>query len=938
MKRHETCITREVKRILAAGASLAGIAVPLHAQDQPLETIVVTGSHIARADEGALPVQVITKEQIEQTGATSTEQFLKTVSAAVQGNSNVVAASTAGANVGGVSSVSLRGLGSQRTLVLVNGRRLSGGGTITDSVSVDTNSIPLAAIERVEVLKDGASAIYGSDAIAGVINFIIRDDYEGGNLGLYGGGTSDGGGIKRANGAFGIGNMETDRYNVMFAAGFQKEDALFGRDRSFSSTSINVPNLNDTTSGNSFPANILIPDPGNAALPGASGKTRNPLVGNCAPSVTSPLLSTTTACRFDTAKLVTLFPDAERASAFAAGHFALTDDMQLYAEASYSHNKQEFVIQPAPLSDQFNLPPGHPLFDQAPYNRGVGLGQAPSPFAFTTIVLKPSSPYYPTATVQSVTGGATPDILVRYRAVTSGNRDYTDTAEQPRGVIGIKGTAANWNFDGGFMYAQTKLTEHYNDGAPLYSKILPLLNSGQVNFFGPNTPEIEAQIRAANFVGDAYKTKTSIGSFNATASRDLVKLPAGPLALALGAEWRKEKFSTDPSPEMQIGDISPYGGNQLPMSQSRNATALLAELSVPIVTNLDGDLAVRYDDYQRVGNKTTPKASLRWRPIQEVLMRASYGKGFRAPSLTELYQPQTTGVSAPGLNDPTRCATTGNSNDCATQFNILIGGTPTLKPETSTDYTLGIKIEPSNNASIGFDVFRVHLENPIIFGIDPSVLLADEAKYAGFITRGAPTADCPGCPGPVQSINQLNLNLGAQHVHGIDVDWRWRFPTESAGAFTFGLVGTYFSKYETQIPDGSFLSIVGRVSPIVNGAGGVIPRWHHYATIGWTVSSWEATVSQNFQSSYTDIPGNLEDTTLPEFKPRRVAMYQTFDAQVSFTGIQNLKIGVGVRNAFDQDPPYTNAGGQNYFQSGYDPGYADPRGRFFYGTLSYSFK
>src|SRR5689334_2678734 len=222
MKRHDTSITREVKRILMAAASLSGIAVPLYAQDQPIETVVVTGSHIARTDEGALPVQVITKEQIEQTGATSAEQFLKTISAAVQGNSNVVAASTAGANVGGVSSVSLRGLGSQRTLVLVNGRRLSGGGTITDSVSVDTNSIPLAAIERVEVLKDGASAIYGSDAIAGVINFIIRDDYEGANAGLYGGGTSDGGGIKRANGAIGFGNMESDRYNVMFTAAFQK--------------------------------------------------------------------------------------------------------------------------------------------------------------------------------------------------------------------------------------------------------------------------------------------------------------------------------------------------------------------------------------------------------------------------------------------------------------------------------------------------------------------------------------------------------------------------------------------------------------------------------------------------------------------------------------------------------------------------------------------
>src|SRR5262245_43709005 len=201
MKRNNTTITRDVKRISIAGALLTGIAVPLHAQDQPLETIVFTGSHIARTDDGALPVQVITKEQIEQTGATSAEQFLKTVSVAVQGNSNVVAASTAGANVGGVSGVSLRGLGSQRTLVLVNGRRLSAGGTITDSVTVDVNSIPLAAIDHVEVYKNGGSAVYGSDAIAGVINFVIKDSYQGATAQLYGGGTQEGGGsIKRANG------------------------------------------------------------------------------------------------------------------------------------------------------------------------------------------------------------------------------------------------------------------------------------------------------------------------------------------------------------------------------------------------------------------------------------------------------------------------------------------------------------------------------------------------------------------------------------------------------------------------------------------------------------------------------------------------------------------------------------------------------------------
>ena len=882
-----------MKRILIASALITSISATVSAQEQgdDIETVVVTGSNIARTDEGALPVQIITQRQIEQTGATSAEQFLQTVSAAVQGNSNVVSATTSGFNAGGVSGVSLRGLGSQRTLVLINGRRLSGGGTITDSVTVDVNSIPLAAIERVEVLKEGASAVYGSDAIAGVINFIIRDDYEGASLSVYGGGTDDGGGIKRANGAIGFGNLDSDRYNVMLAGSWQKEQALFGRDRDFSSSGVHEDMLNDTTSGNAFPANVLIPGAGQPALPGAAGPTVNPLYpDDCAPSVVSPL-QPPGRCVFDPAGLVTLFPDAERLSGFGSVHFALTDDVQLYGQASFSRNEQRFVIQPTPVSDQFNLPNGHPLFNQAPYNRGVGLGGPPSPFAFGTVVLRPSSPYYPTAAVQSVTGGATPDVLVRYRSIVSGNRDFTDIAEQPRGVLGIKGKLSDWDFDAGYLYSETRLTERYNDGAALYSRILPLLNSGQVNFFGPNTPDIEAQLRAANFVGDAYKTKTSIQSLSATASRGLFDLPAGALAVAIGAEARKERFSTDPSPEMQIGDISTYGGNQLPMSESRDVTALLAELNVPILEKLEAGLAVRFDDYENVGSKTTPSARVRWQPSEQVLLRASYDRGFRAPSLTELYQPQVTGVTSPGMKDPKRCPVTASSNDCFTQFNILLGGTPSLAPETSDNYTLGVVFEPSRNLSIGLDAFRVKLKNPIIFGIDPNELLADEEQFASFITRGPETADCPGCPGPILSLNQSNLNLGATNVDGVDADLRWRVPTQAVGTFTFGLVGTYFSEYEIQTPDGSFLSIVGRVSPIVNGAGGVVPRWHHYMSLAGDLGPWEATLAQNFQTSYDDVPGTREDTEVPDFRPREVSSYQTFDMLVSFTGIGTAESG-----------------------------------------------
>ena len=934
MKQINAKVAREVGRILAASAVMAGSSAVSHAQDQSgqIETVVVTGSHIANQEQGALPVQVITQAQIEQTGATSAEQFLKTVSVAVQGNSNVVAASTAGANVGGVSGVSLRGLGSQRTLVLVNGRRLSGGGTITDSVTVDVNSIPLAAIDHVEVYKNGGSAVYGSDAIAGVINFVIKDSYQGATATLYGGGTKDGGGgIKRANGAIGTGDLTSDRYNVMLTASYQKEDPLFGADRSFSSSSINVPWKNDTTSGNSFPANIFVPD--GPALPGADGTGGNPLYpNNCAPSVHSPLRAG--SCRYDPAPLVSLLPDAERVSAFSAAHVFLSDNAQLYAEASYSRNKQRTVIQPAPISDQFNLPSSSPLFNLAPYNRGVGLGEAPSPFAFSTVVLKPSSQYYPTATVQSITGdGSTPDILIRYRSVDNGNRDFTDTAEQPRAVLGVKGTAVGWDYDASLLYGETKLTERYNNGAPLYSKLLPLLNSGTVNFFGPNTPQVVAQLQATNFVGDAYSTKTSIESVSGSASREIAKLPAGPLAIAVGVEWRKEKFSTDPSPEMQTGDIATYGGDQHPLSQSRNAKAVLAELDVPIIDKMDGNIAVRWDDYDTVGSKTTPEIRWRWRPVEQLMLRASFGKGFRAPSLTELYQPLSTGVSAAGLDDPARCPQTNDSNDCGTQFNIQLGGTPTLKPETSTNYTLGVVFEPASGASIGLDAFKVKLKNPIIFGIDPSALLDDEARFGKFITRGAPTANCPGCPGPVLSIDQTNLNLGATNVDGVDADLRYRLPTDKMGTFTFGLVGTYFTKYEIEQTDGSFLSVVSTVSPIVNGAGGVVPRWHHYLSLGWNVGPWEAVIAQNFQTKYTDLTGNVAGA--PDHE---VASYQTFDLQGSYSGIDNLKIAVGLRNAFDRDPPYSNVGGSNYFQAGYDPGYADPRGRFVYGTVSYSFK
>jgi iron complex outermembrane receptor protein len=647
-------------------------------------------------------------------------------------------------------------------------------------------------------------------------------------------------------------------------------------------------------------------------------------------------------CRFDPSPLVSLLPKTDQASLFSTLRYALTGGMEAYGQFSYSHKESNTVIQPVPISDQFVLPSNHVLFNQEPYfNPAVGR-------AYSTFLLQPGSTYYPNAAALTSMGIAgTPNLLVRYRSAATGNRDITDLSDQTRVVLGLKGTVRAWDYDAAFLHVDTKLTEHVNNGYPLLSKILPLMNNGQVNPFGANTPADQAQINATQFRGDAYKTKTSIDGVQGKATHDLTQLAGGPLALAVGAEGRREGFSLSPSTEIVSGDISGYGGNFLAVDKTRNVGSLFTELSVPIVRTVELMGAARYDHYEGTGNKTSPKFGLRWQPVKPVLLRGSIGNGFRAPSLTDLYQPQTTGVTAPGLNDPLRCrkpdgsgGTNRDPRDCNTQFPITIGGLTTLKPETSQNRTLGVVLEPTNDISLALDYWEVDLKNTIIFGIQPSAILADPIKFGSLITRGpaGSGAACAGCPGPITDINQVNLNLGKTNVRGLDIDARWRIPAAVNGVFTIGFNGTYITKYEVQNPDGSISSINGMVSPIVNGNGGVIPRWRHYLYLDWKLAPWNVTFAQQYQSRYRDITGTFDDDTDPAFKPHKVGEYVLYHMYGSYTVKENLRVTLGIRNLFDQKPPYTNAGGQNYFQAGYDPGYADPRGRMFLLSATYKFK
>ncbi len=914
------------RKPIAAGAALACALAAVPAAAQTVERVEITGSAIKRIDaETALPVQVLTREEIERTGAANVEQLLQTVSAMASSGANM-SSTASGATTGGISSVSLRGLTSLRTLVLVNGRRLApyGIGFTNDSVSVDVNSIPVAAIERVEVLKDGASALYGSDAIAGVVNFILRKDYRGAEIGLSAGtSTQGGGGVRRASGAWGAGDLATDGWQLMALASYQKEDALFGRDRPFASVGYNVDALNDTSSGNTFPANI-------AAADGSFGAVNPTRASGCvAPySFVDPLLSPN-ACRFDPAQMVTLLPATERTSLFAAGRVRLGADLEGYAELSYNRNSARTVVQPVPISDQFTLPANNPLYNLDPY-------RVPGGISTSTIILTPASAYYPTAFVTGLTGGATPDLLVRYRAAVNGNRDITDIAESPRAVLGVKGSAAGWDFDTTLLHSGSKVREQVNDGWPILSRLMPLLNSGRVNFFGPNTADVDAEIRATNFTGDSYKVQTSLTSLSAKGAHDLVDLPGGMASFAVGAEVRQEKYRFTPSPELEQGDIAGYGGNFAFVDRSRTVGALYGEVTLPLAKGLEADLAVRYDRYQGVGNSTTPKASLRWQPIEQLVLRGAVGRGFRAPSLADLFAPTTTGVTVQGLSDPERCPTTNDPiRDCQTQFPTANGGNDQLKPEKSTNVNLGLVFEPMKGLSLAVDAFRIKLTNTIANGIPAAVILSDLAKYGVYVARGAPDPAFPGLPGAINAIDQHNLNTGESRIAGVDVDLRWRMPASDAGAFTLAFTGTYFSKFDAQNPDGSFTGTVDQVNP---NTGGVIPRVKTYQSVNWALGPVDATLAVNWQKHYWDFNGSLEDPTDPAYKPRRVGDYTTVDAQVGWRALKDLKLVLGVKNLLDRDPPYTNAGGQLSFQSGYDQQYADPRGRFVYLNLNWAFR
>ena len=643
-----------------------------------------------------------------------------------------------------------------------------------------------------------------------------------------------------------------------------------------------------------FPANVQP----------SSGVINPGFATGCFPPVSLPQPNGT--CRYDYASRIDIVPPQEKTSAFLSGAFRVSQAMQLFGELNYVHNVTTFAVSetPASAATTFN---GDPL-----------LYPANGPF----------DPY----------AGANGNLSLFWRAIPAGRRTDEATSDAARAVVGMKGLVLDWDYNVGFSYNWNKAVDRYTDGWMYESKLLPAMFTGLINPFGPQTAAGQALLDSTKITGVVRDATGRVPTLDARVTKELTRMPAGPLGVALGVEVRQEKFVDDPKSVLSSGDVLGGGGNQSHEEGSRTVKALYAELSVPIVRTLEGQVAVRMDNYSDFGNTTNPKVGIKWTPIRELGFRGAYNTGFHAPSLFDLHGPQITSNTANTHDDPARCPGGVPVNpatqalDCNVQQNARIGGNTDLTPEKSKQFSLGMIAEPWRSASVTVDFYNIERSNTIST-LSDDLVFSDPAKYSALIVRGpgAP-GDPAGTPGVIDYIDLRTLNLGKIKTNGLDVSFRAQTPRFPFGTFKFGLHGNRVLKYQYQVEkDGPYSDNLGKFAFVNDGNGStyrIIPTWRHYATATWELQDWALTLANSYTSSYRDANANPP-------QERRVSDYSLWDLFATFTGEKNVTLIVGVRNLFDTDPPFSNQG--QTFQVGFEPKFADPAGRSIFGKLIWKF-
>lgn len=785
---------RSKKLVLLMAMAPAALLAQESDSSGRVERIEVTGSYIKRVDvEGAQPVQTLDQEYLESTGYNSVSDVLREMSASSFGSQR----ETSGSVTGGVSSVSLRGLGADKTLILLDGRRLAKDGV--DGV-VDLNLIPMSAVQRIDILKDSSSALYGSDALGGVINIITKKDYNGAELSVRYERPEEKGGTRTT--VQGLHGWSNERMNVTTSLQFRSNQEIYDRDRNWSDEGISSnspnPNFKENSSDSLRAAWSTCADP---LYNIGSGKT----------------------CYFDYTDYSTNLPEINQLNLISTMRYEI--DPMTEVHATLQASRKEMFGRYAP---------GVVAITKDAAN---GVSGVTVPNTFTD------------SNGDTVTAG-TELYNTRWRSLVLGTRDTETTTDMVGGNVGARRYfGETWEAD---LTLGTQRLDRDTQNTNGYGKQDAMLNA-----ISTGACDIFTEGASCDLTGVAYnpwqKTKSRLDYVELRTNGELFDLPAGPLALAVGSQATYETYSDTVDAESAAYNVT--GGSAITSGAgTRHSTSFFTELAIPAATGFDIQVAARYDKFSDFGDTINPKLSLMYKPVSAVLLRASAGTGFKAPNLTDLFRSESEGY--PTFIDRKACADAGDPDDAACdpkQYKVKTSGNPNLKEETSKNFSVGAVIQPTKNFNFSVDYYHISLDNSV--GVSAGAITqaqangmtdAELAALGTTVTRSG--------TGEIESITTRYQNLDELTTQGIDVSMGYNTFLEGIGNLNINTQFSYLLSYDS--PQG-FPSLSGISAFDVSGS----PRWRNNLTVSYspsqklTINANAITTAKNLMSDYETYKG-----------------------------------------------------------------------------------
>ncbi len=964
MKFESNKVSAAVRIALSMGAFSAVGTVTAIAQDaagsknQSLETIVVTGSNIRRVDiETANPVITIDRAAIQQSGKTTLGDLVQQLPSVAGGAMNPQV------NNGGVGTagVSLRGLGSNRTLLLINGHRIP-------SQLQDLNMIPIGAVERIEVLNDGASAIYGSDAIAGVVNIITRSNYQGAEFGAdYGISDHDDGERKAIHAIFG---QSTDHGSILFGFQYDKQDGISAANRSFSKNAeYNLPNAVNPHAGSARTPSGSFFLPSTSAIAKSLGcKETAAGSGTVQLTLKSGVTNATKASdyrcydassdgfNFQAVGNYDLVPN-ERTGLFALGNYKLTDHVEAYAEALYHKTVTHTQLAPLP-------------FDLEQDNLSIPANQYYNPFGVAFGMV-----------------GDSDNLLSRTIPIGNRGRKFSNTTESLN--AGLKGAigGTSWTWDGHFSYGKLTLEDQrsgYIDIATIADDFSCPTAPGAgtcapINIFNLSDPNTQAILKSAE-ISPFETTLYQMKSFEVQATGNLFSLPAGDVSLAVGGNYRKEYLDSQVDPLVNTTFTNSGGVITLncdgpgsicssPAQGGFNVKEAYAELLVPILKDvsfahsLNLSLGDRYSRYSNFGSTNNWKVALEYRPIEDLLLRATVSKVFRAPSPSDLFsgptadQPSATDPCAgnsgaasnpacQGYKVPPEASSQRNAYVMGSQFaNDNLGTKSILNPENGKSFSYGFVYDPHwlPGLSINADYYRILLDNLIVSGPGIAQTILTQCFNAG----GSICSDIVrNTDGSINYIVEAPFNSGSLVDQGFDAGIHYRLPETAYGAFRFGLDGTYIQNWNitqggfTQHLAGHYDKTFGNFSRVrIKGSvdwnlgpfvAGWTTRFFSPLTLGYANPCLGPSAAQGGSAVGCNNYSNLSHAVLHY----GAMTYHDFNIGYNIEPI-NTFVSVGIDNVFDKHPPILFL--NNTANANTDVNTYDTIGRYYHANFTIKF-